>query len=321
MSSTLSVHRALTVATALLTAALERNADPSVPGHALSAGDILAVHLPKAFLRNDTAALSEDTDRNFVLTRGWPQGAVRRRGQYRIFFDATTNSIGARALVDVGRDGANAPGIKVAPLRGQTFLDPAPGEYPVRVVHAGSDGRVKRAWSGTASVLFDPPSARLAPTNFHVAPGTNSDFQKFRRGAGAPYALGLLLWGPSGSPLDGVGIAPRDPVRFPKYTGGLLVQDSNGDGALEPARDRVVGGIIGSAPDGARGQAAVSPKGQDGKPVLSGAVPRHAKYPGGRRPNPGLLAIQFTAGDTPGRYRPTVELIGGNSYQFTLIAE
>jgi hypothetical protein len=58
-----------------------------------------------------------------------------------------------------------------------------------------------------------------------------------------------------------------------------------------------------------------------GRPILSGAVLRDAKYPGGGKPNPGLLPIQFRAGDKPGRYRPIVELIGGNSYQFTLIAE
>lgn len=43
--------------------------------------------------------------------------------------------------------------------------------------------------------------------------------------------------------------------------------------------------------------------------------------PGGGQPNPGLLPVQFTAGDKPGRYQPTVEVIGGNSYRFTLIAE
>jgi hypothetical protein len=50
---------------------------------------------------------------------------------------------------------------------------------------------------------------------------------------------------------------------------------------------------------------------------------RHAAYPpvaGGGKPNPGLLTIQFKAGSLPGLYRPTVELIGGNAYQFTIEA-
>jgi len=61
----------------------------------------------------------------------------------------------------------------------------------------------------------------------------------------------------------------------------------------------------------------------DGRPVLSGEVLRSSGFPaaaGGGNPNPGLLAIQFKAGDKPGLYRPTVELIGGNSFQFTIEA-
>jgi hypothetical protein len=300
---------------------LERNADPAVPGHALAAGDTLAVQLPKDFKRNDAAGLSEDSDRNLVLVRGWPQASVRQSGQYRIFFDAPTNSIGVRAVVDVPRKGGNAPGIKIIHLRGQTFLNPGPGEYPVEVVQRAANGSVKAAWSGKATILFDAPKARIAVTNFHLPPGTNSDFQKIGLGRAAPHWLGLLLWAEPGSPLNGVGVAPRDLTRFPKYTGGLLVQDANGDKVLDPKVDRVVGGIIGAAPEGARGQAATSPLGADGRPVLSGNVLRDAKFPGGGKPNPGLLPVQFTAGDKPGRYRPTFEVIGGNGYQFTLIAE
>lgn len=46
-----------------------------------------------------------------------------------------------------------------------------------------------------------------------------------------PHHLGLLLWGESGSAINKVGIAPPDLARFPKHTGGLLVQDSNGNKA------------------------------------------------------------------------------------------
>jgi hypothetical protein len=87
--------------------------------------------------------------------------------------------------------------------------------------------------------------------------------------------------------------------------------------------DKVVGGIIGAAPQGATGQAASSPLGADGTPVLSGEVSRNAAFPpavGGGKPSPGLLPVQFRAGDKPGLYRPTVELIGGNRPQFTIEA-
>ena len=101
----------------------------------------------------------------------------------------------------------------------------------------------------------------------------------------------------------------------------MLAQNTNGDRQIDPAVDKVVGGIVGAAPQGATGQAASSPLGADGTPVLSGAVLRDAGFPAaaqGGKPNPGLLAIQFKAGDKPGLYRPTIELIGGNSYRYTV---
>lgn len=295
--------------------------NPATPGLALRAGDRLQLALPAAFGRNPAVAVSADTDLNLVLTKGWPQGAVRLAGQYRVGYDERAHAMTVTALQDVPASGANAPGIKVIHLRGRTFVNPMPGSYAVSVTHAAADGRALARWQGQLAVLDDAPAARLAPTNFHLPPGVNSDYQKVPTGSVAPLTLGLLLWGPQGSALNGVGIAPRDLARFPKYTGGLLVQDTNQDGRLDPAADKVVGGIIGAAPAGATGQAATSPLGADGKPVLSGATLRDPAYPpaaGGGKPNPGLLAIQFRAGSLPGLYRPTVELIGGNAYQFTI---
>lgn len=296
------------------------DANPVQPGFALGAGDTLRLAMPAAFKRNPASAMVPDKDTNLVLTKGWPQGGVRLAGQYRLGFDAATNTVVITALKDVTVEGANAPGIKVIHLRGRTFINPVAGDYPVSVTHAAADGAVRAVWQGSLKVLDRAPDARLAPTNFHLQPGINSDFQTVPVGQVAPNTLGLLLWGAQGAPLNGVGVAPRDLTRFARYTGGLLVQDSNGDKKLDPATDRVVGGIIGAAPQGATGQVATSPLGADGKPVLSGEPLRHTAFPGGGKPNPGLLAIQFRAGSLPGLYQPTVELIGGNSYRFTVQA-
>lgn len=301
---------------------LVADANPATPGLALRSGESLRLAMPAAFKRNTAVAISADTDANLVLTKGWPQGSVRLAGQYRVGYDAKDNAVTVTATQNVGTDGANAPGIKVIHLRGRSFLNPMPGDYSVSVTQTAADGKALAVWQGQLKVLDDEPAARLAPTNFHLPPGTNSDFQKVAAGQAAPHPLGLLLWGAQGSALNGVGIAPRDVARFPKYTGGLLVQDSNGDKLLDAATDKVVGGIVGAAPQGATGQAATSPLGADGKPVLSGEALRHAGFPpavGGGKPNPGLLPIQFKAGSLPGLYRPTVELIGGNSYQFTIV--
>ena len=302
---------------------LVADANPATPGLVMRAGESLRLALPAAFKRNTAIAISGDTDANLVLTKGWPQGAVKLPGQYRIGHDEKANVMLVTASQDVLAEGANAPGIKVIHLRGRSFVNPLPGDYPVRVDHVGNDGKVLAAWQGQLKVLDDAPPSRLAPTNFHLPPGMNSDFQKVAPGQVAPDALGLLLWSAQGAALNDVGIAPRDLARFPRYTGGLLVQDSNHDGKLDSTADKVVGGIIGAAPQGATGQAATSPLGADGAPVLSGQTVRHAAYPpaaGGGKPNPGLLTIQFKAGSLPGSYRPTVELIGGNAYQFTIEA-
>lgn len=299
---------------------LVKDPNPAAPGIGLGAGERLMVALPKDFKRNEASALREDSDFNLVLTRGWPQASVRQKDQYRIVYDAGSNAVGVQALVDIRPAGANAPGIKVIHLRGNTFFNPGPGIHPVRVSLLGSDGREKRAWQGNATVEFEAPQARLAPTNFHLPPGTDSNYQVVNVGGVAPLWLGLLLWGDGGGPQNGVGIAPSDLARYPRYTGGLLVQDVNGDGRLDPAQDKVVGGIIGAAPAGAKGQSASSPLRSDGKPILSGQVMRDEKFPNGGKPNPGLLAILFRVGDKGGLYRPTVELIGGNSFQFTIEA-
>jgi hypothetical protein len=302
---------------------LVADANPATPGFGLRAGDSLRLGLPAAFKRNPAVGVSPDTDLNLVLTKGWPQGAVKLAGQYRIGYDEKAHAMVVTASRDVPAEGANAPGIKVIHLRGRSFVNPMPGDYPVRVDHVASDGQVRAAWQGQMKVLDDAPQARLAPTNFHLAPGANSDFQKVAPGQVAPHALGLLLWGAQGAALNDVGIAPRDLTRFPRYTGGLLVQDSNHDGKLDAAADKVVGGIIGAAPQGATGQAATSPLRANGAPLLSGQTVRHAAYPaaaGGGEPNPGLLTIQFKAGSMPGLYRPTFELIGGNAVQSSIEA-
>jgi hypothetical protein len=292
---------------------------PTTAGLTMHAGDSLRLALPNTFKRNTQVPISPDTDLNLVLTKGWPQGAVRLAGQYRVSYDETLNSMVVTALVDIGLNGVNAPGIKMIHLRGRTFSNPMPGEYSSTVSHTAPNGKLLAKWQGDLKVIDDAPSTRLAPTNFHLAPGTNSDFQRVSPGQTVPHALGLLLWGAQGSALNDVGIAPRDLTRFPRYTGGLLIQDTNHDKRLDPATDRVVGGIIGSAPSEAKGQSASSPTGSDGALVLSGQVLRNAGFgPTGGKPNPGLLAIQFRAGDKPGLYRPTVELIGGNSYQFSI---
>lgn len=299
------------------------DANPATPGLALREGERLQLALPAAVRRDAAVALATDGDASLLLGKGWPQGVVPPAGQYGLAYDAQAHTLTVTALQDIRTEGTNAPGIKHIHLGGGAFVNAAPGEHAVTVTHQAADGQVLARWQGTLNVADAAPQARLAASNFHLPPGVNGDFQKVGTGQVTGRALGLLLWGPQGAAMDGVGIAPRDLARFPRYTGGLLVQDSNGDHRLDAAVDKVVGGIIGAAPAGASGQAATSPRNFDDVPVLSGEAPRHAAHPaasGGGKPNPGLLTIQFKAGSVPGLYRPTFELIGGNAYQFTIEA-
>jgi hypothetical protein len=302
---------------------LVTDSDPAIPGLAMRRGDSLRLQLPADFRRNDQVAVSNDTDANLVLTKGWPQAALKLKDRYRVDYDASINGLTVTAMEDIGPGSGDAPGIKAIHVRGRTFVNPAAGDYPAEVRQVAADGSIVATWTGSIKVIASAPHARVAPSNFHLPPGSDSDFQKAALGRLMPQRIGVLLWDEAGRPMNGVGIAPRDLQRYPRYTGGLLVQDSNGDGVLDPAVDKVVGGDIGAAPDGAKGQSAVSPKGNDGKLILSGNALRNAAYAaaaGGGKPNPGLLVVEFRAGDKAGFYRPTFELIDGNSVQFALEA-
>lgn len=299
------------------------DARPAAPGLALRAGERLQLALPAALQRRPGAAALADGDEPLTLGRGWPQGELRQAGQYEVAYDERAHALVVTALQDLRTEGTHAPGIKQIHLHGDRFINAAPGEHGVTVTQHAADGRVLARWQGTVTVAQAAPAARLAPTNLHLPAGANGDFQKAGTGQVALRPLGLMLWGPQGTPLNGVGIAPRDLARFPRYTGGLLVQDRNGDHQLDAAVDTVVGGIIGAAPAGATGQAATTPLNFDGVPVLSGEAAGHASHaavaPGGK-PQPGLMTVRFKAGSVPGLYRPTFELIGGNSWQFTVEA-
>ncbi|TSA85540.1 hypothetical protein FNU79_10140 [Deinococcus detaillensis] len=123
------------------------------------------------------------------------------------------------------------------------------------------------------------------------------------------------LWR-GGQPLNGVGILPTNLAQYPNFTGGLLVRDANGNQILELPGDEVVGGIIGKAPEGAKGQSALSPLGVDGEPLLSGQLNGY----GTTVPVAGLLPVRLTIGNQVGAYQHTFELEGGNSVQVTVNA-
>ncbi len=118
------------------------------------------------------------------------------------------------------------------------------------------------------------------------------------------------------------------PASLSRYNGGLIVQDTNGDGQLDPAADRIVGGVIGKAPQGAKGQELKSLIVHGAADLSRPTSAFNAKF--GKIFGGATMLLQFTAGDKPGKYRPTLALLSnpddlgspdGSSYTFTIVVE
>ncbi len=286
---------------------LDRSLDPQVAGRSLMQGKMIKVTLPDVFIRTEVPVKAPESG---ALVKGWPQGGL---GGYTVTL-AGTHTVVFTATEDIVPSGADNPGIKVLHVRGRAFTNPAPGDYAIAVsAETGPGGAVE---TGTGTLTIRPqvvPS--INPSNALFTQPSNNNWQRVPVSTVTPSPLDFLLFGADGQPLSNVGIVAADRARFPRYTGGLLVQDTDGDGLLDAAKDAIVGGIIGAAPEGATGQSATSPIGATGRPVLSGHI---ARADGTMAL--GILRVIFKSGDRPGEYTPTFELSGGTATRLTIVA-
>ncbi len=284
---------------------LPQAGDAQVPGLAFGTGGSITITLPSAFTRVAERPI------NVAVPRGWPQADV-----CCYVASAVGNVLTITFTTPVRTDGPDAPGVKIlAHIRGGAFRNPDAGAYPITAEVRSAPGATPRTAAGTVTILAAVPDAHIAPTNFLLPRGANANGQTVTVNRPAPAFLSFLLWR-GGTLLNGVGVMPAQPNQYPKYTGGLLVRDVNGDGVLTLPGDEVVGGIIGKAPSGAKGQSAQSPVRGNGTPILSGQLNGY----GTTEPVAGLLPVRFTTGSLPGEYAPTFELSGGNSVQVTVRA-
>jgi hypothetical protein len=187
----------------------------------------------------------------------------------------------------------------------------------VEVRLAGANG--KNTWSGVINIAGGPIAGRVTPTNFHLGPNENSDFQDIGPNQDAPKMLGVLLWDSAGKPKNGVAISPANRARFPKYD-HLLVEVKNRDNMSNATSGNVIGGTILSTPPGAAGQKVSTRLARMANRSCQGRSCAARNFPeaqGGGQPNHGLLPIVFHSGDKLGQYQLKIEIIGGNSIQYT----
>ncbi|MCP5087632.1 MAG: hypothetical protein GY952_12610 [Rhodobacteraceae bacterium] len=321
--------------------------DPNVVGYGIPPGGSLEIEMAEGFERDWDVALTQSA---IMLVTGAPQqglpgkvlGYTVQDGEDENTFLITPSDeagLPAEQLMSPapGAKGDPVPnkGIKVIHIGFQQsafFNMGGIGKVTVRIKDA--TGAVVD--SGGATLEFDEsPVAQILPTNFPQK-RRNHNWQSINSGDTTGQTEGTLpltymIYGQSPADdvdtmyafkggLEGVGVLSTPqlnqigyskPEVLERYNGGLVLQDTNGDGTLDPSDDTIIGGIIASAPAGAKGQELKSLE-TDGTPVLSVLTEKMAPKPG-KRWGGSMLMLQFTGGDKPGKYRPTVALLKNSS--------
>jgi len=330
--------------------------NPEVVGYGVPAGGRLEVELLSGFERDPDIELAQPS---IMLVTGAPQqgmpGAaigysVSQGDNLNTFVITPTKEEGLAADVimtpakGAGGDPIRQRGIKVVHVglkkafinRGET------GNVAVRIYDGNGD--LTNEGNGNIDVL-DEPNPQIFPTNF--AHGRrNHNWQVVSPGdivghAGVTVPIALMLYddqpigGKAG--LIGAGVLSTQqlaamefekPEALSRYNGGLIVQDTSGDGVIDPKSDRIVGGVIGQAPGGAQGQELRSLI-RDGVATLSRPTAAFERGPG-TAVGGGVMLLEFVAGDTPGIYRPTLALLSnldditspdGSLYTYTIVVQ
>jgi hypothetical protein len=118
------------------------------------------------------------------------------------------------------------------------------------------------------------------------------------------------------------------PKSLKRFSGGLIVQDIDGDGLLHPAKDRIIGGVTIDVPQGAKGYQVVTPLVR-GNLYLSGPTSAFNER-AGKKLGGAIMLLEFVAGNKKGIYRPTFTLLrdpadinsaDGSSYSYTVVVD
>jgi hypothetical protein len=335
--------------------------NPDVIGYGIPPGGRLVVDLVEGFERDKSRKIdSIGSDRAIILVTGTPQqGLPGAKAGYQITEGKTPNRFIIKPTKAEGLAAeklmAGAAGAKQDPIR----------QRGIKVIHVGLksaffnrgdagkvlvrlfDGNGNLIDKGSGKIAFlDKPVPQIHPTN--LADGRrNHNWQRISSGETLGHTPGtvpitLMLYAKAESltskqGIIGAGVLSTQqlnamkftrPAELARYTGGLIVQDTNADGRIDPNDDRIIGGVIGAAPQGAKGQEAKSLV-RDGVATLSRPTTAFAAKPG-KRFGGAIMQVEFIAGNKPGLYRPTFALLrnpgnlssgDGSSYTYTIVVK
>lgn len=338
--------------------------DPLVVGHGIPAGGRMEIEMGDGFERDWGVGISQSA---IMLVTGAPQQglpgqavgySVEEGEDENVFIITPTGDAGLNAETLM----SPAPGAKADPIQQRGIKVVHIGFQQSAFMNVGDQGRVnvrildageKVIAEGSQTVDFIPaPVAQVLPTNFPQGM-RNHNWQRLKSGdiagksdGSVPLTLMMYGQGPMGDMdalyafKDGIigagvlstpqlkGMGFEKPAELARYNGGLVVQDTDGNGALDPATDTIIGGVIAAAPSGAKGQELKSLE-LDGKPLLSQPTAEVAEKPG-KRWGGSMMQLQFTAGSMRGNYRPTIALLkdpadhsagDGSSFTYTIVVE
>jgi hypothetical protein len=337
--------------------------DPMVPGYGIPAGGRIEIEMGSGFERLREVPLSQKA---IMLVTGAPQqGLPGKKVGYKVGEGGNGNTFAIEPSSDAGLPVDKAvsptPGSKMDPIRQRGikvfhvgFLQSAfvnksgSGVVHVRII----DGKDKVIHEGKGTLNFIKEAVpQILPSNF-ADKRRNHNWQRVKSGqilgitpgtvpitlnlyakatvpAGqmAKFKQGIVGAGVLSTPqLKAMGYAK--PAALARYNGGLIVQDTSGDGSLDPRQDRIIGGVIASAPAGAKGQELRSLE-RGGKLLLSRPAAEFAPKPG-KRFGGAIMQLQFTAGSKAGKYRPTLALLrdpsnlnsgDGSRYTYTIVVQ